>query len=152
MSDVKVKQDQELFMPIDERELSPEGKAILDASRDSIAKSWCLGIVGAALGAVLGWFAFGWAYSQGFYALALPGATVGLGFAALTRRPMIAGGIFCAVAAFCLMVLCEWHHRPFASDGSLAYFVTHLHELSSQMTWIFLGLGTVFGFWFGRGR
>ena len=149
MSDVKVKQDQELFMPIDERELSPEGKAILDASRDSIAKSWCLGIVGAALGGVLGWFAFGWLVSQGFYALALPGAAVGLGFGALARRPMIAGGIFCAIVALVLSLACEW--RFFANLLTLDEFLRDLPN-ETPMTWIFLGLGTVFGFWFGRGR
>ena len=41
-------------MSIDERELSPEGKAILDASRDSIGLTWAKGVLGAALGAVLG--------------------------------------------------------------------------------------------------
>jgi len=139
-------------MPINESELSDEGKAILDASRDSIGLSWVKGIVGAFLGAIVGWFIYGWAYSQGFYALALPGALVGLGFGALSRRSMIAGGVFCAVVAFVLMVLCEWNTSPFSADDSLGYFVTHLHQLDSQMTWLFMALGVVFAFWFGRGR
>ena len=139
-------------MSIDERDLSPEGKAILDASRDSIGISWVKGIVGAILGALAGWFIFGWALSQGFYALALPGALVGLGFGALSRRSMIAGGVFCAVVAFCLMVLCEWNSSPFTADNSLSYFIAHLHQLDSQMTWLFMAVGVVLAFWFGRGR
>lgn len=139
-------------MPINENELSDEGKAILDASRDSIGVSWAKGIFGAFLGAVAGWFIFRWAYSQGFYALALPGALVGLGFGALSRRSMIAGGVFCAVAAFFLMVLCEWNTSPFSADNSLTYFITHLHQLDSQMTWVFMAVGSALAFWFGRGR
>jgi hypothetical protein len=101
-------------MSIDERELSPEGKAILRASRDPIA--------------------------------------VGLGFSALARRQMIAGGIFCAIAAFFLMVACEWSHSPFLDDGSFVYFLTHLHKVDNQMTMVLIGLGVALAFWFGRGR
>ena len=139
-------------MSIDERELSPEGKAILRASRDPIGKSWALGIVGAILGGVAGWFIYAWIYSQGFYALAFPGAAVGLGFSALARRQMIAGGIFCAIAAFFLMVACEWSHSPFLDDGSFVYFLTHLHKVDNQMTMVLIGLGVALAFWFGRGR
>lgn len=139
-------------MTIDESELSAEGKAILDATRDPIGKTWAMGIFGAALGAVASWFIYHWAYDQGFYALALPGAAVGLGFAALTRRPMIAGGIFCAVLGFFLMALCEWNNSPFTTDNSFTYFLTHIHEVDSQMTLVMIGLGVLMGFWFGRGR
>ncbi len=139
-------------MQLDERELSQEGKAILEASRDPIGKSMALGVVGAILGGVAGWFIYGWAYSQGFYALALPGAAVGLGFAGLARRPMIAGGILCAIAAFFLMAACEWNHSPFSDDGSFLYFLTHIHKVDSQMTLVLIGLGVALAFWFGKGR
>ena len=139
-------------MAINERELSDEGKAILDASRDSMAKTWAMGILGASLGAIAGWFVYGWAFSQGFYALALPGAMVGLGFSALTRRPMIAGGVFCAVAGFFLMAVCEWKDSPFTADESFPYFLTHIHEVDSQVTLVMIGLGVLMAFWFGRGR
>ena len=139
-------------MPIDERQLSDEGKAILDASSDSMAKAWGMGLVGAALGATASWFIYNWAYSQGFYALALPGAAVGLGFSALSRRVMTAGAIFCAVAAFFLMAACEWNHSPFATDDSFTYFLTHVHQVDSQMTLVMMGLGVLMAFWFGRGR
>lgn len=138
-------------MPIDERELSPEGKAILDASRDSIPKSMALGIVGAILGGVVGWFVCTWLAHQGFYALALPGATIGLGFGALSKRPMILGGILCAIAALIVGVAWEGVNRPFIADESFSFFLANLQDLKPA-TMLFIGLGVVFAFWFGRGR
>jgi hypothetical protein len=139
-------------MNIDESKLSPEGKAILAASQSSIAKSWGLGIVGAILGGIAGWFIYGWLFNQGYYALALPGAAVGLGFSALARRPMIAGGAFCAVAAFFLMAACEWKDSAFVADDSYLYFLTHIHKVDSMATLGFIALGVAFAFWFGKGR
>ncbi|QEG23438.1 hypothetical protein [Mariniblastus fucicola] len=139
-------------MTINESELSDEGKAILDASRDPIGKSWALGILGAFLGAAAGWFIFRWAFSQGYYVLALPGAAVGLGFSALASRRMFAGGIFCAVVAFFVTVGCEWNERPFNDDNSFTYFLTHLHKVDDQMTIVMLVIGVLLAFWFGRGR
>ena len=136
---------------MDEQKLSVPGKAILDASRGSMAASFSRGVVGAAIGGAIGWVVFGQLLSHGMYALALPGALLGLGFGLLARRSTIVGGLFCAVAALILMLLCEWHHRPWMNDGSLEYFMTHLHKLKPY-TLVFLTLGTVFSFWFGRGR
>lgn len=127
------------------------GDGIHSAGGQPVIKAWCLGIVGAVVGGVVGWFVFAFLVSQGFYALALPGALVGLGFGGLSRRPMIAGGIFCAIVAVALMVFCEWHHWPMIEDESLGFFLTHLHDLRF-MTWLFLGIGAICAFWFGRGR
>lgn len=138
-------------MPIDERELSAEGKAILDASRDSVAKSMALGIVGAILGGVVGWLACTWLAQQGFYALALPGAAIGLGYGALSKRPMIAGGLLCAVAALAVGITWEGLNRPFIADESFSFFLAHLQDLK-PVSMLFIGLGVVFAFWFGRGR
>jgi uncharacterized membrane protein YccC len=122
-----------------------------DISSD-ILRAWGLGIVGAIAGAVVGWFVYGWIASVGFYALALPGALVGLGFGALSRRHMILGGVFCAVVAFFLTAACEWRYSPFEVDESFGYFLTHIHKVDSPMTLILLALGVGFAFWFGRGR
>jgi len=124
---------------MDENKLSEAGKAILDASRDSIAVSFGRGIIGAALGGVVGWFAFDWMLSHGYNALAMPGALVGIGFGLLSRRSMFVGGLFCAV------------HFPFTADGSLSYFLAHLLQLK-PFTLLLLGIGTIFSFWFGKGR
>ena len=109
------------------------------------------GMAGAAIGGVLGWFAFGWLINQGFYGLALPGALVGIGCGLVSGGTSITNGVLCAVIAAILGVVLEWWHRPFIADESFGYFVTHLHELRG-ITWLMLVLGAVFGFWFGRGR
>jgi hypothetical protein len=36
------------------------------------------GLVGAVVGGVTGYYAFGWALSQGYYAMVVPGALLGL--------------------------------------------------------------------------
>ena len=113
--------------------------------------AWGGGIVGAILGGIFGWFVFGWLCSQGFYALALPGAAVGLGFGWAARRPMIAGGIFCAIVSIPLMLMCEATYRPWVKDESYEYFFANLHQLT-PMTWIFFALGVAMAFWFGRSR
>ena len=133
-----------------ENTVASDGKRKEDPSE--LLRSWGLGIVGAVVGSVAGWFIFGWLRGQGFYALSIPGALVGLGFGYFARRPMIAGGIFCAVVAFFLMVACEWNSAPFTVDDSFSYFLTHIHKVDSQLTLVLLGLGVVFAFWFGKGR
>lgn len=136
-----------------EQELSEEGQIILESMRGSKIRAWLRGIVGASIGGAVGWFAFGLLMSQGMYGLALPGATVGLGFALLARRPLgITAGLFCAVAGLLLMACCEWQIGAFKDDNSFLYLLTHLHQVDSSQTIMFLVLGTVFAFWFGCGR
>jgi hypothetical protein len=109
------------------------------------------GLAGAAIGAAAGWFAFGWLFNAGFYALALPGALVGLFCGVISGGASLINAIGCAIIAAVLSIVLEWKHRPFIADESFGYFITHLHELRG-MTWLMLVLGVVFAFWFGRGR
>ena len=108
------------------------------------------GMAGAAIGAVVGWFAVGWLIGEGFYGLALPGALVGLICGALSGGASLVNAILCAIIAVGLGVALEWRHFPFVADESFGYFVAHLHQLKG-MTWLMLALGAVFAFWFGRG-
>ena len=114
------------------------------------AKSWGLGIVGAAIGGAVGWFIFSLLFNEGFYALALPGAMLGYGFGMLSRMRSVAGGVVCAVAAAVLMFMCEWHHRAWTADESLGYFIRNVHELSTA-TFLMFFLGVAMAFWFGKG-
>lgn len=139
-------------MALDENELTDNGKAILDASRNSVVAAWGKGIVGAAIGAAAGWYFVGWLMSQGFYGLATLGACIGVGFSMLSGRRMVAGGIFCAIVAFVLSITCEWYHSPFTKDPSFSYFVNHLHQLDSQLTYLMFALSSFFGFWCGQGK
>jgi hypothetical protein len=131
--------------------MSIEEKVIKDRLNTSQIQSWGLGIVGAFVGGVAGWLLCSLMHQNGFYALALPGAGIGLGFALLSKRPMISGGVFCAVAAFAVSIFWEGINRPFVVDDSLSYFFANLHELTPP-TWLFVGLGTVLAYWFGQGR
>ena len=109
------------------------------------------GILGMVVGAVAGYFVFVWLVGQGFYALVLPGAMLGLGcgYASQIRSPWLAaiGG----VAAALLLIYCEWKIFPFVADESFTYFVTHLYQLRG-LTLIFLLLGILAGAWFSLGR
>jgi hypothetical protein len=109
------------------------------------------GLAGAAVGAAVGYFLFGLMWRQGFYALALPPALLGLGCSFASRISSNLLGAVCAVAGVALAVFMEWHWRPFRVDDSLGYFLTHLHNLQG-MTLFMISLSGIFGFWFGRGR
>jgi hypothetical protein len=101
--------------------------------------------VGAAAGAALGYFAFFWIAHQGFYALVLPGALLGLG-ACLARSRSVAVSIACGVAAVALGLFAEWRFEPFIKDAGLGYFLTHLHQLKG-LTLISIAAGGVIAFW-----
>ncbi|REJ72520.1 MAG: hypothetical protein DWQ34_05305 [Planctomycetota bacterium] len=109
------------------------------------------GLVGAAVGGAIGHFAFGWFVRQGFYAMILPGATLGAGFSALSRDRATGYGVVCAVLAVGLGLFTEWRFLPFVKDGSFTYFIGHIHELK-PVSLLMIGLGGVFGYWFGVGR
>ena len=108
------------------------------------------GLISAALGGALGYFAFLWVVSQGFYALALPGALMGVGCALLARRRSMALAIACGALALVVGLFCEWRVAPFIKDRSLGFFLTDLHQLR-PITHIMIALGGVLGFWFALG-
>ena len=113
--------------------------------------NWPLGVVGAVLGGVAGYFVFFWIVGQGFYALILPGATVGLGCGALSRGRSHALGVVCGLLAVLVGLLAEWRLAPFAADESLGYFLKHLHQLQ-PITIIMIAVGAVLAYWMGMGR
>ena len=109
------------------------------------------GLVGACVGAVLGYFAFAWMTSQGFFALVIPGALAGLacGFCSVDHSK--ARGVLCAVLALGAGFVSYWRQfsPPFETDGSLLDLVRQVHRLT-PVTLLMLGLGTFLGFWWGR--
>ena len=109
------------------------------------------GMAVAAIGAIVGWFAFGWLVSQGLYGLALPGALLGLGCGLISGGVSTVNAVLCAILATVLGIVLEWRHLPFKDDESFGFFLSHLHELKG-ITWIMLALGSIFAYWFGRGR
>lgn len=109
------------------------------------------GVGGALAGALIGTVIFTLLVRYvGIYAMAIPGALVGLmgGYAA--RRRSLALGIICAVIAGATMILAEWWNFPFKKDESLGFFLQNLGQLS-RLFWISLLLGSGLAFWFGQG-
>ncbi len=110
-----------------------------------------LGLAGGVGGGVLGYFLFMVIVSQGFYALVLPGALVGIGCGALSGRKSTGLGIVCAILGLAAGIFAEWRFAPFAEDDSLSFFLTHFHK-NSGITLVLIAVGVVCAFYFGRGR
>lgn len=108
-------------------------------------KTNVLALAGAVIGGALGYFLFFVLVRQGFYALILPGAFVGLG-AGIFRNRSLAACIACGILALAIGLFTEWKFAPFIKDPSLGYFLTHVHELR-PMTLIMIAVGAGTGFW-----
>jgi hypothetical protein len=104
-----------------------------------------LGLVGGAVGGVVGYFAFFWIARQGFYAIVLPPALLGLCAGLGARRRSIVLASISALAGLALGLFIEWKFAPFVVDGSLRYFVTHLHALR-PLTILMIALGTILSY------
>lgn len=116
----------------------------------SLPVSLLKGVLGAIVGGTIGYYLFVWGVRQGFYALALPGALVGIGCGYLSGIRSVPLGVLCALSAVGLGLFCQWHE--FTGDGiSLTEFLSEVANLRS-MTKLMLVMGGLFGFWFGLGR
>jgi|ERR1043166_1468542 hypothetical protein len=110
-----------------------------------------VGLLGAAVGAVLGYFAFSIVLQQGFYALMLPGGLIGLGGGLLVKDRSVLRATICGILAVCVGLFSEWRNAPFNADHSFGYFLTHVHELRG-MTILMLAGGTAFAAWLSLGK
>lgn len=113
-----------------------------------ILLSHFLGLVGAAIGGVAGFYAFGWLLNRGFYGLAIPGSFLGLGCGLLAQHRSVPRGIVCAVASLGLSLFTVWWFEYHPKNGFL-YVIQHPGELSS-VTLLMMGLATVIAFWVGQ--
>lgn len=109
------------------------------------------GLGGAIVGGAVGYFVFVLLLRNGLYSSMLPGVLLGLGagLAARGRSPILA--ILCGIASIPLAVIGEWSVMPFRDDKSLAFFVTHVHELP-PLHLVMMALGAAAAWWFGQGR
>lgn len=102
-------------------------------------------LLGAILGGLVGYVAFFWFASHGFYGLVLPGGLLGCGagvFKSRSRYP----SIICGVLALGLGLFTEWRFAPFVADTSLPYFLAHVTQLKS-VTLLMITVGAAIGFW-----
>ena len=65
---------------------SDTGQQIKTIVQGSSASAWGRGVVGAAIGGAIGFYAFKWLLIQGYYGLALPAILLAIGFAMGARR------------------------------------------------------------------
>ena len=113
-------------------------------------KTIALGLLGAAIGGAVGYVAFFWIASQGFYAIIIPPVLLGLtaGYFARCRSTPLA--IVCAVAGLALGLYTEWRYAPFIKDDSLSFFLTHVHHLK-PIKLLMLALGVFMCYRFALG-
>jgi hypothetical protein len=109
------------------------------------------GLAGAAAGGIAGYFLFVLLLKNGLYSSIIPGALLGIGAGWAARGRSTILGILCAVATAPLTIVGEWSVMPFIKDKSLAFFVTHLHELP-PLHLLMMALGVAAAWWFGQGR
>jgi len=109
-----------------------------------------LGLVGAIVGGVLGFYTFGWVLGHGFLGLMIPGALLGLGCSVLARHPSILRGVICAIAALGLSLFADWWFEPFNADASLQYFLLHVIDLGPVRLFM-IGFGILIAYWVGKG-
>jgi hypothetical protein len=104
-----------------------------------------LSIAGAAIGGVLGYFAFFWVYSYGFYGMVLPGGLLGIGAGlGKSRSVWLAAG--CGIAALMLGLVTEWRRETWVRDPSFTYFLMHVPQLN-PITLLMIAAGAGLGFW-----
>jgi hypothetical protein len=108
-------------------------------------KNALLVLGGAAIGGVLGYFAFFWIANQGLYGMIIPGGLLGLG-AGIAKNRSIIVAVVCGVLAIGLGLFTEWQFAPFKKDDSLGYFLAHVHELK-PITLIMIAVGAAIAFW-----
>jgi hypothetical protein len=108
-------------------------------------KQTLLAIAGAAIGGTLGYHAFFWVYSQGFYGMIIPGGLLGLGASIGKIRSIWLAVVF-GLAALALGLFTEWKYRPFVKDDGLVYFLLHVTD-KSMVTLLMIAVGAALGFW-----
>ncbi len=110
------------------------------------------GLLGAILGGILGGYLAYQAWMQGFYALVLPGALVGLGCGMLSWTNSNLRGVLSAVLAALAGLLSEWLICFLPAEKTLDNFIGFLKQMTNEprITQIFLTLGAILGFWWGR--
>jgi hypothetical protein len=106
------------------------------------------GLIGAAMGGVVGYFIYKLGLRQNLKAGVVPGALVGLGSGLLSSRPSQARGLICGLGALAIGVFAEWWNFPFEKDESLGFFLAHVHHLPFLVI-VMIGLGTFLGYYWG---
>jgi hypothetical protein len=106
-----------------------------------------LGLVGAALGGVAGFYVYRWILNQGFIGGMIPGALLGLGCSLLARHASLARGVVCGVAGLMLGFFTDWY-----TNVTQQTFWEYLLDIKSvnQVILLTIAIGTLIAFWLGK--
>ncbi len=99
-----------------------------------------LGLLGAVVGAIAGYLLFRFAAQHGFVLLALPGAFVGIGRAALARRKSFVLAAICGLLAAAVEIY------------TLEKLLVGGIRSAGAFPLVVAGIGVVIAVWFGLGR
>jgi hypothetical protein len=102
-------------------------------------------------GGIVGHFLFIWMLQQGFYALLLPGALVGIAAGLVLKERSVPLIVICGLMGLAVGIFSEWRIGPFIADKSFGYFIRHLPDLL-PLTKLMLVLSPICGAYFARGR
>lgn len=105
-------------------------------------QSIAIALLAAAVGGCVGYFAFFWILQQGFYAIMLPPALVGMAAGYCMPRRSQPLAIACGIAGLVLGLYTEWRYRPFIADASFLYLITHAYKLDG-IKLLMLAIGSV---------
>jgi hypothetical protein len=134
-----------------EHQVESSGAAPRAEQRSSPWAAIARGILGGAVGGALGYFAFDWMLTRGYYALVLPGSLVGLGCGLASRRKLIGLGALSAVAALAIGALADWNSLAEPSPTFLEHLATLLRPNRRIPAFLILA-SVVISFYFGLGR
>jgi hypothetical protein len=113
-------------------------------------KNFCFGLGGALVGGIIGGFVCQLIWDNfGAYAVAIPGAMVGLGFSLAARRRHIAFAITCGILGLLAGLLTQW--LVYSDNETFLSLLIELKDYTA-ITFIMLGLGAICGFSIGHGR
>jgi hypothetical protein len=102
------------------------------------------GVVGAFVGAAIGYWGVGVLAKQGFHAIVLPAGLPGIVAGVISRERSVAWGVVYAIIGVAAALFTEWRYRPFIADGSFDYFVRHIGDLK-PMVLVIIVVGAIIG-------
>lgn len=111
------------------------------------AIDWILSFIGAAVGAAVGLAVFHFFYKSGFYAMVIPGASLGFGCLLLSRTRSTIRGVIMGILAVALGLRTEW--RYFHDLIPFTDFRTWISPFG-PVEYLMIGFGGLLAFWSSR--
>ena len=109
--------------------------------------SHLLGLVGAVIGGVAGFYTYKWLLSNGFVGGMIPGEFLGLGCSLLARHPSFARGAICGTAGLALGFFTDWYTT--VTDDTFWVYLQNFKSIN-QVYLLTIALGAFIAFWLGK--